>query len=91
MENIALDQLAATLHMNATYFSAVFKQWTNTTFREYLRSVRIRQGIRLIETEDLKLYEIAERVGYQNASHFNRAFKTVTGVTPSVWAMHHTK
>lgn len=89
MEPLSLDDLAETLHMNPTYFSAMFKKLNGTTFRDYLRSVRIREGIRLIEAGERKLYEIADLVGYQNASHFNRAFKEVTGVTPSLWALHH--
>ncbi len=88
-ENLVLDALAGELFMSPNYFSALFKQCTNTTFRDYLRTVRIRESMRLIQEGRLKLYEIAEKVGYQNASHFNRAFKEVAGVTPSVWAVHH--
>lgn len=89
MDPLSLDDLAETLHMNPTYFSAMFKKLNGTTFRDYLRSVRIRESIRLIEAGERKLYQIADLVGYQNASHFNRAFKEVTGVTPSLWALHH--
>jgi len=89
MEALSLDDLALALHMNSTYFSTMFKQWNGTTFRDYLRAVRIREGIRHIEAGKHKLYEISELVGYQNASHFNRAFKEVTGTSPSLWMLHH--
>ena len=91
MEDLTLSQIAGELHMNAHYLSAQFKQWSGFTFREYLRMERISQAQRMIQAGGLKLFEIAERVGYQNASHFNRAFKEVTGVSPSVWAQHHRK
>ncbi|MBQ6859942.1 MAG: helix-turn-helix transcriptional regulator, partial [Clostridia bacterium] len=71
------------------YFSTLFRQLSGVTFREYLRKERIEQAQRLILEGSCRLYEIAERVGYQNTSHFNRAFKAVTGVTPSIWAVHH--
>ena len=89
MENPTLEEISGELHMNAAYFSTLFKQLSGVTFREYLRQERITQAQRLIREDTCRLYEIAERVGYQNASHFNRAFKEVTGVTPSVWALHN--
>lgn len=89
MENPTLEELASKFHMNAAYFSTLFRQLSGVTFREYLRTERIAQAQHLIREGDCKLYEVAERVGYQNASHFNRAFKEVTGVTPSMWALHN--
>lgn len=89
MTGLTLEELAGELHINPGYFSTLFKQLSGVTFREYLRALRIEKAQELIRRDDGKLYEIAERVGYQNASHFNRAFKEVTGVTPSIWALHH--
>lgn len=91
MDELTLSQIAGELHMNAHYLSAQFKQWNGSTFREYLRMERISRAQQMIQSGTMKLFEIAERVGYQNASHFNRAFKEVTGVSPSVWALHHRK
>ncbi|MBQ2947493.1 MAG: helix-turn-helix domain-containing protein [Clostridia bacterium] len=89
MENPSLEDVAGMLHITPGYFSTLFRQLSGVTFREYLRKERIEQAQRLILEGSCRLYEIAERVGYQNTSHFNRAFKAVTGVTPSIWAVHH--
>lgn len=91
MEELTLEDVALEMHMNPGYFSTLFKQWSGTTFREYLRAERIAQAQKLMLHGQLKLYEIAEQVGYQNASHFNRAFKEVTGASPSMWCLHHRK
>lgn len=91
MENPSLEDVACKLHMNPGYFSTLFRQFNGMCFRDYLRKERISQAQKLILENNCKLYEIAERVGYQNTSHFNRAFKEVTGVTPSIWALHHKK
>lgn len=89
MENPSLEDVACILHINPGYFSTLFRRFSGMCFREYLRKERISQAQKLILQNNCKLYEIAERVGYQNTSHFNRAFKEVTGVTPSIWALHH--
>ena len=91
MESPTLEEVAGELHMNPSYFSTLFRQFSGVTFRDYLRMEKVAQAQRLIREGGCKLYEIAERVGYQSTSHFNRAFKEVTGVTPSVWALHHKK
>lgn len=91
MENPSLEDVACKLHINPGYFSTLFRQLSGMCFREYLRKERISHAQKLILSGDYKLYEIAERVGYQNTSHFNRAFKEVTGATPSLWALHHKK
>lgn len=89
MESPTLEDLAGELHINPGYFSTLFRQLSGVTFREYLRMERVRQAQRLISEGGCRLYEVAEKVGYQSTSHFNRAFKEVTGMTPTVWALHH--
>ena len=39
----------------------------------------------LMKDPSLKLLDIALAVGYEDAAHFNRAFKNVTGVSPSMY------
>lgn len=89
MESPTLEEVAGELHITPSYFSTLFRQLSGVTFREYLRNERVAQAQRLINEGGCKLYEVAEKVGYQSTSHFNRAFKEVTGMTPSIWALHH--
>ena len=89
MESPTLEEVAGELHINPGYFSTLFRQLSGVTFREYLRMERVAQAQKLIREGGCKLYEVAEKVGYQSTSHFNRAFKEVTGMTPTVWALHH--
>lgn len=89
MESPTLEEVAGELHITPSYFSTLFRQLSGVTFREYLRNERIAQAQRLISEGGCKLYEVAEKVGYQSTSHFNRAFKDVTGMTPTIWALHH--
>lgn len=53
------------------------------TFIDYLTKVRIRKAIDLLFEEDLKMYEIAEKVGYTTQHYFSNVFKKITGVSPA--------
>ena len=55
------------------------------TFRDYLRAVRVEKAKELLREGFLKIQDIALMVGYQDAPHFNRAFKEVTGLSPSLY------
>ena len=39
----------------------------------------------LLEDESVFLYEIAEKTGIGDISHFSKTFKTVTGYSPNAW------
>lgn len=80
---ITLDDVAAHVYLNKSYFSVFFKNKVGLTYREYLRNYRIQQAIGLIRDTHMKVYEIAQAVGYNDSAHFIRAFKTVTGKNPS--------
>jgi two-component system response regulator YesN len=80
---INLEDIAAHVYLNKSYFSSFFKNKVGLTYRDYLRIYRIDKSIRLITDADMKIYEIAQAVGYNDSAHFIRAFKEVTGKSPS--------
>ncbi len=82
-ENLHLSDVARCFFLHPNYFSSIFKAQTGVTFRDYLRIIRINKAKELMADNNQKLSAIATKVGYQDASHFNRAFKEVTGYSPS--------
>lgn len=82
-KNLTLSEVAEHLHIHPNYFSTLFKSQTGITFRDYLRNVRIEKSKTMITESQIKLNDIAFQTGYQDVSHYNRAFKKVTGISPS--------
>lgn len=82
---ITLEDIAAHVYLNKNYFSKFFKDKIGLTYRDYLRNYRIEKAIQLISETDMKIYEIAQSVGYSDSAHFIRAFKTVTGKNPDTY------
>jgi two-component system response regulator YesN len=81
-EKMSLQDLCRHVLMSTSYFSLVFKQHTGVTFIEYLTGVRVAKAKELLHSSNLKLYEIAELVGYKDPNYFSILFKKHTGITP---------
>ncbi|MBD0382958.1 response regulator [Paenibacillus sedimenti] len=81
-DNITLESMAALVFMNSYYFSSFFKKHTGENFKQYLTEVRMKHALRLLVMTDLMVYEIAEKVGYNNARHFSEMFKKMYGKLP---------
>lgn len=84
--NLSLKQVAAGLDMNPTYVSREFsKYFSDLSFGEYIRKLRIEKAIELLGNTSNSLSEIAYLTGFSDQSHFNRIFKQHTGQNPSVF------
>ncbi len=82
-ENIKLDTLAELAFMNPNYFSGYFKKQVGVNFKEYLTAIRMREAEKILLTSDMKVYEIAEKVGFNDYRHFSDIFKKRFGELPS--------
>jgi two-component system, response regulator YesN len=82
-EELSLEKAADHVHLNAYYFSKIFKQQTGETFIDYLTSLRIGRAKELIVQGGYSQKEICYLVGYNDPNYFSRVFKKVTGLTPT--------
>jgi len=81
-QDISLEDAAKSVQMNPSYFSSYFKLETGSSFVEYLTGLRMEKAKTLMMDAQLRLYEIAQMVGYQEVKYFSRLFKKKMGVTP---------
>lgn len=81
-EEISLDALSDLFNRNATYISRRFKEILGKSVIDYLTDIRIQDAQTLLRNEDLKIPEIAEKVGYHDEKYFMRIFKRRMGMTP---------
>lgn len=82
-EEFSLQEAADHVNLSVQYLSKLFRKEMGVTFVDYLTSVRIRKSIELFQDENLKIYEIAERVGYATQHYFSNVFKKNLGVSPA--------
>lgn len=78
-----LGGLAQQAGMSEFHFNRLFKRAMGIPPSQYLITLRIERARRLLRETPHSVIDIANEVGYSNASHFARLFRKVTGVTPS--------
>jgi two-component system response regulator YesN len=81
-EVCSINQVCNHIYMSISYFSAQFKQHTGKTFVEYLTRIRLEKAKELLHITQLRTYDIASRVGYEDPQYFSVIFKKNTGMTP---------
>jgi len=86
---ITLKEAAEKVHLNACYLSQLFKQKTGQNFVEYVTALRMKEAEKLLSLTHLRIYEIAERLGFSDISHFSNMFKKYSGQTPSEFRKRH--
>lgn len=82
VNELSLETAAEKLNVSSSYLSKLLKQETGLSFIEYLTNIRIKKALALMEDPSVKLYEVAELVGYSNQHYFSKAFKKVIGFPP---------
>lgn len=84
-QSISLQKVANHVQVNPTYLSKQIKNELGVSFVQYLTNVRINKALTLMKDPYLKIYEVAEMVGYSTQHYFCIAFKKVVGFSPTVY------
>ena len=82
-EELSLKTLAEIACVSPHYFSAYFKAETGQNYKAFLTHIRMENALNMVLNSDLKTYEIAEKVGYNNVRRFVDAFRAAYGMSPS--------
>lgn len=82
-KNISLDEVTKEVAVSKNYFCHIFKKEMNMSIWNYLTKVRLEKAKELLRKSDMKSYEIAFKVGYDNPSYFSKIFKKIEKMTPN--------
>lgn len=81
--NLSLSSVAAEFKISEGHLSKMFKMKYNTRFSAFVETVRMDKAKDFLTDTSLSVSEISELTGYLSVNTFCRAFKRVTGLTPS--------
>lgn len=83
LKHMHLKDIANSFHMNAYYLSHVFKKKYNDSPINYMLYRRMGEAKRLLLNTDMKIGEIAQFLGYENANYFTILFTKTMGESPT--------
>ncbi len=86
---ITLDEIAGKLNLTPEYLGTKFHQEMGVTFGTYMKNFRMAKAKELLIGTSLKLYQIAEKIGYSDPKYFSRVFKEATGQLPADYRKTH--
>ncbi len=82
-EDLTMEKLAEIACVSPGYFSHLFKDETGESCKTFLTNVRMDAAAELLSASEYRLYEISEKVGYNNVRNFLTAFRKKFGCSPT--------
>lgn len=89
--NLKLENIAPFFGYNSAYLGKLFTKNMGQTFNSYIDHIRIEEAKKLLSQSSMKVYDIAEKVGYQNVDYFHKKFRKYTNESPAEFRKKQTK
>lgn len=80
--HISMADTAKQVYRSPEYFSRQFKEEVGENFNTYLTLYRLDRAQEMLDHTDMRIVEIAEKVGYTTPGYFSRLYKKYKGITP---------
>ena len=80
--HVTLAEIADSVHVNRSYLSRIYKERTGKNVFDVINARRVEKAKELLQTTNMRVYEVALFVGFEDAAYFSRFFKRYTGVSP---------
>lgn len=81
-KDISLEILSKRFNISQAYFCRLFKKELGVNFKDYLIELRLEKAKELLLSSEMKIYEVAGIVGYEDQRYFSELFKCKVGLTP---------
>lgn len=88
-DSLALEDIVCPTGLSCDYFSRLFKELTGMAPTEYLKHLRLAKAAQLLQGSEMRVAQVAQRVGVDDPSYFARLFKGVLGLSPSEYQKQH--
>ena len=82
-KKISIHEISEEFQVSTVYLNSKFKEETNHTFNDFLNRYRMIKALEFLKSDDMLIYEVAERVGFQDYKYFSQVFKKYVGTSPT--------
>lgn len=81
-EDIPLETLSKSVHLNPTYFSTKFKEQMGLSPMKYIAHLRATEAANLLRKTDMSVSAIGKKFGFSTIYHFRAFFEKQIGIRP---------
>lgn len=90
-KDLSIEELSEVAGLSISHFCTLFKQISGYTFLEFVTNCRMEKAKYILQNSNVKVYQVAPLVGYQDPRYFTQVFKKATGKTPTEYREEYTK
>ncbi|AEE95693.1 transcriptional regulator, AraC family [Mahella australiensis 50-1 BON] len=87
-KQLSVEKLSSKVYLSPAYLEKVFKEMRGQTVLDFINTVRMEKAKLMLKETNLKIEDIADKVGYNTARGFIRAFKRRESMTPGQYRHH---
>lgn len=80
--NLSNEMISKHFNYHPNYINRILKKRTGQSLHQYVLSFRVSRALALLQTTNLTVTEVAERVGFSSLKHFSQTFKSIYGYSP---------
>lgn len=81
-QRVTLEELSNRFHVSEGFIRTLYRKTYGMSYRMYQRSLKMESATCLLKDSELSILEIANQLGYENASKFAHAFRSIHGMNP---------
>ncbi|MDY3919004.1 MAG: AraC family transcriptional regulator [Candidatus Limivivens sp.] len=81
-ENLTLDDLTGEFEFSRSYLNEIFQKYTKHAPMDFFAHLKMKEACKLLRSTNLYVYQVGQRLGYQDPYYFSRAFRKIVGVSP---------
>ena len=85
--DISLNDVAKSVNLSYHYLSKIFKDEVGKSFTDYLTELRLEKSMKLLANQNISVKEICQKIGYNDPNYYSKAFKKITGMTPTEYRL----
>lgn len=78
-----LKTIASEFNISPNYLGTFIRKHGGISFKQYVIQTKMKMAEKLLKQSNLNINQIVEKLGFTDASHFNRVFKKYHGINPS--------
>lgn len=84
-KELSINKIAEHVYLTPTYLCQLYKKTTGRTLNQFILEVKMNKAKLLLTNTNLKIGEIADRLGYTNQNYFTKTFTKYFGINPSTF------
>jgi two-component system response regulator YesN len=88
-QDVSLQTIADHVTLHPVYLSSMYKQEMKENISDFIMRYRMEKAAVMLGSTDIKIYELASQMGFQNPPYFSKLFKNYYGVTPQEYRDRH--